>query len=229
RDRWDNRVAFILAAVGSAVGIGNFWRFPGLTYKFGGAIFFVPYLFALFMFGIPMLVFEIGVGQKFQRGDIGVFASINKRIYGIGLCSVYASLVIACYYMVIISWSVYYFFASFIELYWAEGSDYANDCKQTEGDNKGDYKSSAENYFYKEVIKLVREDCSYKQPGTIEEIAWLVVVCVVFCWVLTFFATRTGTKSMSKIVYLTVPLPVILILIMLVRVIFLDGAGEGIK
>ena len=62
RDRWANRVAFILACIGSAVGIGNFWRFPYLTYKHGGAIFFIPYLFALFFFGIPMMIFELGVG-----------------------------------------------------------------------------------------------------------------------------------------------------------------------
>jgi len=71
-----------------------------------------------------MMIFEIGVGQKFQKGDIGVFGNINKRIYGIGLCSVYASMVIVTYYMVIISWSVYYFFASFFELYWAPESKY---------------------------------------------------------------------------------------------------------
>ncbi|MCL4148736.1 UNVERIFIED_CONTAM: hypothetical protein GTU68_046748, partial [Idotea baltica] len=65
RDRWNSRVAFIFACVGSAVGIGNFWRFPYLTFKWGGAIFFIPYLISLVFFGIPMLMFEIGVGQKF--------------------------------------------------------------------------------------------------------------------------------------------------------------------
>ena len=57
-----SRLAFILAAIGSAVGIGNFWRFPYLTYKHGGAVFFIPYLTALFLFGIPMMIFETGVG-----------------------------------------------------------------------------------------------------------------------------------------------------------------------
>ena len=51
-----------MAAVGAAVGIGNFWRFPYLTFKHGGAIFFIPYLVALIFFGIPMMIFETGVG-----------------------------------------------------------------------------------------------------------------------------------------------------------------------
>ncbi|MCL4167857.1 UNVERIFIED_CONTAM: hypothetical protein GTU68_041829, partial [Idotea baltica] len=62
RDHWGSRVQYILAAVGAAVGIGNFWRFPYLTYKHGGAVFFIPYFIALFFFGIPMMIFETGLG-----------------------------------------------------------------------------------------------------------------------------------------------------------------------
>jgi NSS family neurotransmitter:Na+ symporter len=66
RDRWTGRWTFILAAVGSAVGLGNFWRFPSLTYKYGGfGNFAIPYLLCLFGMGIPLLLMELGLGQKF--------------------------------------------------------------------------------------------------------------------------------------------------------------------
>jgi len=65
RDRWMNRPTFILAVIGYAVGLGNFWRFPFLTYKYGGGIWFLPYLLALFLLGIPIAVMEIGLGQIF--------------------------------------------------------------------------------------------------------------------------------------------------------------------
>jgi SNF family Na+-dependent transporter len=58
-------MTFILAAVGAAVGLGNFWRFPKQAYKNGGAVFFIPYLLALFFFGLPLLVLELSLGQKF--------------------------------------------------------------------------------------------------------------------------------------------------------------------
>jgi SNF family Na+-dependent transporter len=65
RQRWAGRFTFYLAAVGAAVGLGNFWRFPYICSKNGGGIFFLPYLMALFLFGLPVLFLELGLGQKF--------------------------------------------------------------------------------------------------------------------------------------------------------------------
>lgn len=113
RPVWLNRPTFILASIGSAIGLGNFWRFPYLTYKYGGAYFFFPYLMCLFFMGIPLLLMELSLGQKFQRGDISVFRGINKRLAGIGFASVFSAYIITWYYTVIISWSLVYFAAAF--------------------------------------------------------------------------------------------------------------------
>jgi SNF family Na+-dependent transporter len=56
-------LAFYFAAVGSAVGFGNVWRFPSLVYEYGGGAFFIPYALALFLIGIPLMVLEISLGQ----------------------------------------------------------------------------------------------------------------------------------------------------------------------
>lgn len=68
RDRWKSRTVFLFAAIGSAVGMGNVWRFPYLTHKFGGGAFLIPYLIALFIVGIPLLILEYALGQKIQHG-----------------------------------------------------------------------------------------------------------------------------------------------------------------
>jgi NSS family neurotransmitter:Na+ symporter len=66
RERWAlGRKTFVLAAMGSAIGVGNIWKFPSVMYEFGGAGFFVPYLIALLFVGIPILILEITLGQKF--------------------------------------------------------------------------------------------------------------------------------------------------------------------
>ena len=70
RDRWPSRTAFIYAAVGSAVGLGNIWRYPYLAHKFGGGAFLIPFLIALFVAGIPLLILEFAIGQKIQKGAV---------------------------------------------------------------------------------------------------------------------------------------------------------------
>jgi hypothetical protein len=113
RQRWFGEWTFIIAAIGSAIGLGNFWRFPYLCFKHGGGLFFVPYLVCLFLLGLPMLMLEFSLGQKFQRGDIGVFRGIHPRLAGIGMASVFCAFAITFYYTVVIGWAVVYFFVSF--------------------------------------------------------------------------------------------------------------------
>ena len=68
RGQWSSRFAFYMATVGAAVGFGNVWRFPSLAAKYGGGAFFIPYIMALFLLGIPLAILEIGFGQYFQTG-----------------------------------------------------------------------------------------------------------------------------------------------------------------
>ena len=84
RGEWSSRFAFYMATIGAAVGFGNVWRFPGLAVEYGGGAFFVPYLMALFLLGIPLAILEIGFGQYFQTGDIGVFGTFHPRLRGVG-------------------------------------------------------------------------------------------------------------------------------------------------
>jgi SNF family Na+-dependent transporter len=64
-EQWSSRASFVVSAIGSAVGFGNLWRFPYLIHKYG-ATFLVPYFFALFVFGFPILLLEYSLGQFYQ-------------------------------------------------------------------------------------------------------------------------------------------------------------------
>ena len=94
RQRWKSRTIFLFAAIGSAVGLGNIWRFPYLTYKYGGGAFLIPYLIALFIIGIPIMILELGIGQKIQKGAIATFGKINRRLTGIGLTRIIDALLL---------------------------------------------------------------------------------------------------------------------------------------
>ena len=70
REAWSTRVSFLLAAIGSAIGTGNVWRFPYLCYKYGGGGFLIPYFCSLFILGIPLMLLELALGQFRQRGFV---------------------------------------------------------------------------------------------------------------------------------------------------------------
>ena len=76
REFWSSRTAFYFATSGAAIGFGNVWRFPALCVEYGGGAFFIPYLVALLVIGFPLTILEIGFGQYFQTGDIGVFGKM---------------------------------------------------------------------------------------------------------------------------------------------------------
>lgn len=103
-----------MAAIGSAIGLGNFWRFPYLCYKWGGGLFFIPYLCSLALLGLPMMLLELSLGQLFQRGDIGVFSGIKPELFGVGLSSVFSAFAINIFYTYLIAIACCYFFASFV-------------------------------------------------------------------------------------------------------------------
>lgn len=113
RPRWSRRISFLFAAIGSAVGLGNIWRFPYLCNKFGGGAFLIPYFLCLILVGHPVLLLELSLGQKFQSGDVDAFGSINRRFRGVGIASVFGAYIIVWYYCVVIAWACLYFAASF--------------------------------------------------------------------------------------------------------------------
>lgn len=87
KTQWDSPVAFILAMIGAAVGLGNIWRFSYVVYSNGGGSFFIPYLIAIALMGIPFLILEYGMGFTFKDSFSNTLKRINPKLeYIPGYC-----------------------------------------------------------------------------------------------------------------------------------------------
>jgi NSS family neurotransmitter:Na+ symporter len=111
RPEW-SRIGFILAGIGSAVGIGNIWRFPYIVGISGGGAFLIPYLVAVVLFGMPLMMLEFAAGRKFRGSVITTLRAINSRLAHIGILPVAINIFILSYYLVITSWTLAFFLFS---------------------------------------------------------------------------------------------------------------------
>ena len=84
RENWGSRSGFILAAIGSAVGLGNLWGFPYKLYKYGGGAFLIPYVVAMLVIGVPILILEFSLGHMTQRAAPDAFRRTGRRKEVIG-------------------------------------------------------------------------------------------------------------------------------------------------
>ncbi len=110
REKWSSGIGFILAGIGSAVGIGNIWRFPYIVGANGGGAFLIPYLIAVFLFSMPLMMLEFALGRHFKTSVVPTFAAIGKRFRIAGFFLVFIMGVILSYYLVITSWVLAYSF-----------------------------------------------------------------------------------------------------------------------
>ena len=113
RPRWKNRATFVISTIGCSIGLGNVWKFPYLTFKHGGLPFVLTYVWALFVVGIPMLILELTLGQKMQRGSAGSMRGIVPRLAGFGWVASFCGYVTALTYNVLLGMVVVYFIGSF--------------------------------------------------------------------------------------------------------------------
>jgi NSS family neurotransmitter:Na+ symporter len=202
RQQWSSRYGFILAAVGSAVGLGNIWRFPAVAYENGGGAFFLPYLFALLTAGIPILIMEFTIGQKYRGSAPLSFFRMNKKAEWLGWWQVLISFVIATYYAVIIAWAVKYAFYSF-------GTQWGSD---------------PGGFLFGEVLKLG------DTPGKIGNLVPGVVIPLLFVWGVTLLVLYRGvSKGIERLNKIFIPALVIMFLLIVIRALTLEGAAEGLN
>ncbi len=114
RAQWGSRLGFILAAAGSAVGLGNLWKFPYITYENGGGAFVLVYLGAIVLVGAPIMLAEVLLGRKTQLGPVGAFRLLGRdrpggvAWTGVGILGVVTGFVILSYYSVVAGWTLRY-------------------------------------------------------------------------------------------------------------------------
>ena len=110
RSSFTGKIGFVLAAAGSAVGLGNIWRFPYLAAKYGGGIFLLVYIALSLTFGFSLMIAEIAIGRKTGTSAIGAFKALDKRFSFVGWIAALVPIIILPYYSVIGGWVTKYFF-----------------------------------------------------------------------------------------------------------------------
>ncbi|WP_061960323.1 sodium-dependent transporter [Demequina flava] len=200
REAWSGQTAFILAAVGSAVGLGNIWRFPGEAYDNGGGAFMIPYLIALITAGIPILFLDHALGHRFRGSSPLSLKRAAKGGEAVGWWHVAVCFIIGLYYTVIIAWALSYFFFSF-------NLAYAED---PAGFFTGTYLQAADPGFSLDFV-----------PGVLWPLAAI--------WVVTIVVLALGvTKGIEKLNIIAIPLLVVTFTALVARALFLEGAADGL-
>lgn len=212
RDRWHSRTAFIMAAVGSAIGLGNVWRFPGIAFNYGGGAFFIPYFIALLTAGIPLMIVEYGIGSRFQGSAPKAYKRLGPKYEWVGWWTVLVGLGISFYYCVILAWSWQYCWECLVGVFdgslpWKKGG--------------------AGDYFVKEVLDRTDKptDATAINFG---EFNLPAVIGLAATWIVIYFCINKGAHKVGKIVMLTVPLPLIILILLALRGLTLPGSMDGL-
>ncbi|BAJ03330.1 sodium-dependent transporter [Shewanella violacea] len=207
REQWNSRVGFILAAVGSAIGLGNIWRFPYMAYENGGGAFFIPYLFAMISAGIPFMIMEFSLGHRLRGAAPKVFAKLGQnyglRLEWLGWFQVFIAAIIAIYYVAIIGWAISFLGFSFTQSWGADTNA----------------------FFFEEYLQL-----GDNTPSKLGQFQLHIAIPMAIAWSITslviFTGIRGGIERASKIM---MPLLFIMVLTLIGRIIFLPGALEGLN
>ena len=110
RSNFSGKIGFVLAAAGSAVGLGNIWRFPYLAAKYGGGIFLLIYIILAVTFGFALMCAETAIGRKTGTSAINAYGALNKKYKFIGWIASIIPIIILPYYSVIGGWVIKYFY-----------------------------------------------------------------------------------------------------------------------
>lgn len=214
RDRWASRSAFILAAVGSAVGLGNIWRYPHVAYSGGGGAFLLPYFLALFTAGIPLLMLEFGLGHRMQGAAPMAMGRVKRSFEFTGWWAAFGGLFITLFYCALMGWVCYYIWELF-------------EVVLTGADALPWEAAGAPGYLLSEVITGTP---GYEQAeGDFSRMNWWAVMFSALVWGFVFFAIRNGVHSVGKVVWVTVLLPYLLLFVLFFTAIGLEGASSGLN
>lgn len=107
-ERWSSRMVFVLAAIGSAVGIGNVWRFPMVVGQNGGGAYLIPYFLAVIGLAVPLMILEISLGRHWRSNVVASFGHVKKSFKIMGWLVCFIVLMILSYYLVIMGWTLAY-------------------------------------------------------------------------------------------------------------------------
>lgn len=201
RELWNSKLGFLLAAIGSAVGLGNIWRFPYTAVENGGGAFLLPYFFAIITAGIPILILEYTMGKTYRAGAPVTWARINQKYEWVGWFQVMVAFTITVYYVAVVVWVISYIGFSF-NLTWGD-------------DPTG---------FFLEYLGITNS--AFELGG----IQMNLLVPFIIIWVLTAIVMYRGiNKGIDIACKVALPLLLVLTIVLVIRGITLPGAVDGLN
>lgn len=193
---------FILAAVGSAAGLGNVWRFPYLAYENGGAPFFIAYLGCLFLLGFPILLTELALGKKTEKAAPEALASFSGGFFRfLGFWGIFSATVAMSYYAVVTAWAANYLAAA-PSLAWGD---------------------DPKTYFFHDFLNL--SDGIFSTGNLVPSI----LLGLLAIYAILYFSLFRGISSISKFVAIFTLMPFIFLGILAINGLFLPHAFDGLK
>lgn len=201
REAWGGRTAFIVAAVSSAIGLGNIWRFPGVAYENGGGAFLIPYLVAFLTAGIPILYLDYALGHRFKAAPPLAFRRADKRLEPLGWWQVAVCYVIAIYYAVVVAWALAFTGYS-ATLAWGD---------------------DANSFFFAEYLRAADPGFSLDFVSTV---FWPLLAVWLAATVVMSLGVRRGLEQVNRF---TLPLLVLLFLAIVLYALTLEGAADGLN
>ncbi len=203
RPQWKTHIGFLLAAIGSAIGLGNIWRFPYLCYKNGGGAFLVPYILALLIIGIPFMILELGIGHKMRGSAPASFARLNGRWEWLGWWQItFVMFGVVLYYSVIIAWCLNYLLFSF-------GMDWGTDTNQ---------------FLFDKFLMIT--DSPFEIGNVRSPVLFSLCLVWFLNWLIVFRGVEHGLERANKIF---MPMLFALVLVLVGWSVTLPGAYEGIS
>ncbi len=200
-NQWGGTLSFILAMIGSAVGLGNIWRYPYVLYSSGGGAFFVPYIIAILLMGVPILFLEYGIGFKFKASFAKTITRIDSRWQFLGWFIPLCLLTVMIYYSSLLSFDGIYIFLSMFKAWGADP-----------------------NLFYSSTLTHSTTSIS----GIMDFIP-LVAIAIIIVWALVWFIShRDLEKGLGRVSKVLVPLLFVIMILIVVFSVTLPGASIGL-
>lgn len=213
RSQWGTNLGFLFAAIGSAVGLGNIWRFPYVAYENGGGAFLIPYVVALFTAGIPILMLEFALGHHKVASAPKAFHQIDGKWEWLGWWAVsFVLFGISLYYIVIIGWCVNYMIFS-LDLAWGEDPNA---------------------FFFTDFLRVPFDE-SLRAPAVGQvwatgSVRWAIAGSVAGIWLVNWAIVYGGVqKGIERAAKVMMPLLFVITLAIIVWALFLPGAGKGVR
>jgi NSS family neurotransmitter:Na+ symporter len=207
RDQWGTKLGFILAAMGSAIGLGNIWRYPYVVYENGGGAFLIPYFVALATAGLPILILEYSLGHRFRQGAPATFHGISQKWEWLGWWMAAISFVICTYYVVILGWCLSFIYYSF-------GQQWGSD---TGAFFIGEYLATSDG----------AAPTGFWDVGGIQ---LKVLIPMAIAWVMVYVLMQRGvSKGIEMASRILLPTLIVMLILIVIRAITLEGATEGLN